>query len=86
MAESTRTTLYFDGMAWPNPDDHEDSLWRCVHGGYDKTDVRFAVRMAQAYMQLVGDTQKIRNGKVANIRIERDKVRANQNPSNEEQS
>lgn len=62
------TYLRFDDMTWPNPNDPGDVEWALRHGTPTPAQRMVAASMVAAYKQLVKDSQKVRNGKVAGIR------------------
>jgi len=64
---SDREYLRFDGMSWPNPDDPAGVEWQLRYGS--PVEVRMvAASYVAAYKQLVEDTVRRRNEKVAGIR------------------
>lgn len=60
--------LHFDGMTWPNPSALGEAQWRIVHGTPTRADLLLASSVIGAYSQLVEDSQRRRNEKVAGIR------------------
>jgi hypothetical protein len=55
-------------MAWPNPDDPGEVQWRLRYSTPTRSDLLFAASVLAAYSQLVEDSQRVRNEKVAGIR------------------
>lgn len=62
------TYLYFDGMAWPNPDDPYEIEWRLRYGEPTKADRLVAASYIAAYRQLIQDSQRVRSDKIRQIR------------------
>ncbi len=60
--------LHFDGMTWPNPAALGEAHHRIVYGIATRADQLLASSVFGAYSQLIEDSQKRRNEKVAGIR------------------
>lgn len=68
MSVQTPGYLRFDGMTWPNPDAAGEAQWRILYGEPTRADFLLVASVVSAYGQLVEDSQRRRNEKVAGIR------------------
>lgn len=64
---ASQTYLNFDGMCWPNPDDPLDRAWNIQHNPTPEG-LNYLISVLGAYRQLVYQSQRERNARVASIR------------------
>lgn len=62
------SSLRFDGMTWPNPDDPAEVQWRLRCGDPCKHDLLAAAQFMHAYAHLVGMPGRERDQRVRQIR------------------
>lgn len=60
--------LFFEGMTWPDPTDPLDVEWSLRYGTPTSAQLRVAASMIAAYKQLVTDSVRSRNAKIAALR------------------
>lgn len=60
--------LHVDGMTWPHPGDPVGVEWSLRYGDPTESVRLLAASYIAAYRQLVADSQRVRNAKIAGIR------------------